>query len=38
MKLKTVDIEITIEDEIVELSLVLGDDIGGGAPSLNPLL
>lgn len=34
MKSKTVDIEITIEDELVELSLVLGDDIGGGAPSI----
>jgi len=34
MKSKTVDIEITIEDELVELSLTLGDDIGGGTPSI----
>ena len=34
MKSKTVDIEITIEDDLVELSLVLGDDIGEGSPSI----
>ncbi|MCK5722016.1 MAG: hypothetical protein KAI84_05720 [Gammaproteobacteria bacterium] len=33
-KSKTVDIEITIEDDLVELILVLGDDIGEGAPSI----
>ncbi len=32
-KSKTVDIEITIEDEHVELIMILGDNIGAGAPS-----
>ena len=33
-KSKTVDIEIRMEDELVELTLILGDDIGEGAPSI----
>ncbi len=32
-KSKTVDIEITIEDDRVELITIIGDNIGEGAPS-----